>query len=143
MSAPAVATVPSVAEKVIDQQQQQLQDRILSILNGGEAQLPSQMQLQQLQAQVQAAQLTQVQAQMPTQVQPKETAGGGLPINLDNPSIQKALDDLLSSGPLIANLGSTLQDIANNPPNPPTSVSYPQPVPPPSNYMHPSHYSGY
>ena len=85
----------------LQQQQQELQAKILSILNGsGAGSTPSQP-TQGVQAQSSAwaggAQAVAAPRGLPAS-QPQ--GGGGNPlINFDNPNVQKALDNLIQSGP--------------------------------------------
>jgi radial spoke head protein 4A len=76
-------------------QQQQLQSKILNILNGGGARDPSQT----------------LSTQYPVRgasVGPSTSTSTS--INFDNPSVQKALDNLISSGPnLLRNIGAVGQ----------------------------------
>ena len=96
---------------MIDQQQQQLQDRILSILNGGD--------VGNALASV-ASSLTSTVSAAPPQPKPEPVPNLGA-VNLDNPSVQKALNDLMQTGPLMTSMGGT-----KSTPTPASSQAYSQ-----------------
>ncbi|XP_013421667.1 nuclear receptor coactivator 5-like isoform X2 [Lingula anatina] len=80
-------------EKSLLQQQAQLQAKILSILNPNSG--------------VPSSQGVGMAAQEPQVPQQQSAQAGGVGLNLDNPSIQKALDSLIQSGPnLLKNITS-------------------------------------
>ena len=85
---------------ILQQQQQELQAKILSILNGSNtATTPTQgVQGVQAQSSVWGGGATAVAA--PSRGQAQQSGAGGNPlINFDNPNVQKALDNLIQSGP--------------------------------------------
>ena len=118
-------------EKAINEQQQELQAKILSILNGSgpaappappapthmnQSYPPPQPQYSQQMA------LPSHQQQRPMQVQSPQQASSSTSINFDNPSVQRALDNLISSGPnLLRNISAT-----SSMPQSQTTMSKPQ-----------------
>ena len=86
----------------LQQQQQELQAKILSILNGSSAGATPSQPVQGVQAAQSSAWAGGAQAVAAPRGLPasQPQGGGGNPlINFDNPNVQKALDNLIQSGP--------------------------------------------
>lgn len=92
----------------LQQQQQELQNKILNILNGSGSSASNANPSQGIQAQAGYAGLTG------TASRPTASMSGANPlINFDNPNVQKALDNLIQSGPnLLKSLPSTVTQSA-------------------------------
>lgn len=89
----------TTSQSFLQQQQQELQAKILSILNGSSAATAPSPGVQS-QTSTWAGGATAVAAPAPRGVPPQQQGSGGNPlINFDNPNVQKALDNLIQSGP--------------------------------------------
>lgn len=104
---PAPAAAGDSTAAYLQQQQQELQSKILNILNGSGSGMTQGAQQQPAQAQAQAAAYRGVAAV--GRGQPAAAQSPSPLINFDNPSVKKALDSLIQSGPnLLKSLPSSV-----------------------------------
>lgn len=101
--APNAVGSGDTASAYLQQQQQELQNKILNILNGSGSSSSNAAQPQTVQAPVGFPGLSGV-----AQARSQNQSGSNPLINFDNPNVQKALDNLIQSGPsLLKSLPST------------------------------------